>query len=147
MSAGVFTFIHIATHWLISLLVIHTISCYSIQGGGEIRGAYEGSLHTLIVKKHIISLRWFIAAASLQHTVCSMLCFSYGVRRLASVQSLVRVAYMHHVTGRMQPIRGRAGRVMSSKVVWSKITLLQQLQLNVCWLTGVNIFNYKYRYL
>ena len=51
------------------------------------------------------------------HTVSRALGFSDRVRHLASVQSLVRVAHVQYVTGRMQPIRGRGGRVTSSKVV------------------------------
>ena len=75
-------------------------------------------------------------------SVSGMLHFSHRVRHLASVQSwtLVRVAHAHYLTGR---IRGRVGRVMPSKVVWSNITLLQQEQLYVCWLTGVYMFYYK----
>ena len=39
------------------------------------------------------------------------------MRHLASVQSLTRAAHEQYLMGRMQPIRGRAGRVMASKVV------------------------------
>ena len=58
-------------------------------------------LHTYIhfQKTHFFSHVHFCSIPL--HTVPLTLCFSYRVRHLASVQSFVRIAHAHYLTGRM----------------------------------------------
>ena len=52
------------------------------------------------------------------HAVSLTLDFSYGVRYLAPIQSLVRVAHVHHLMGRM------LSKVVSSQIMVATVCLL-----------------------
>ena len=58
-------------------------------------GPSRTGLHTFILKNHIIFLIWCTAVAS-PAAGSGALCFSYRVRRLVSLQTLVRVSNVHY---------------------------------------------------
>ena len=102
-------------------LIIQNFKLILLFGGPSRTG-----LHTLII---------YLVHCSCFHTVSWTLYFGYRVRHLTSVQSLIRAVRVHYFIGRV-------GRVIPSKVVWSKITLLQLVSI-----AGVMPYIFKNKYI